>query len=463
MKAQEKAVLKAICKGLRDRCKEGFQPRSYQKLLIQARRDGVKRAVAVWHRRAGKDLTCLNIIIEEMQKRVATYYHLFPEFSQGKRILWDGIDGKGKPFLSYFPKHEIDGKPNETEMQVKFKNGSIFQIVGTDKPDKIRGTNPFGCVFSEYSKQNPAIWNTIIKPILMENGGWAIFNFTPFGNNHGKEIYMLSKNDPVWFNQLLTVKDTKRDAPNENGLPVIPEEEIDNERKAGMDEGIIQQEFYCSFEGFTEGSYYIKRLGEIEKEGHIGNVPWDPTLPVDTWWDLGIGDATAIWFSQSVGKEIRFIDYYETSGEGLPYYVKYLKEKPYIYGCHHMPFDIKAKGLSTGKSRYDDALALGIRPILIVPKLPIDDGINAVRSILPRCWFDETKCKQGISALRQYHKEYDEIRKEFKAAPYHDWSSHGSDAFRYFAVGFREHIDYSPVPKAEIEFDVFTFKENNYG
>lgn len=455
MVVEEKQIVQSISKAWRERSNNIYQPRSYQKPLIQARRDGVKRAVAVWHRRAGKDLTCLNIIIEEMQKKIATYYHLFPEFSQGKRILWDGIDGKGKPFLSYFPKHEIDGKPNETEMQIKFKNGSIFQIIGTDKPDKIRGTNPYGCVFSEFSKQNPAVWNSIIKPIVMENGGWAIFNFTPFGNNHGKEIYTLSKNDPLWFNQLLTIRDTRRDAPNESGLSVISEEEIENERKAGMDEGIIQQEFFCSFEGYTEGSYYIKQLGEAEKEGRISNVPWNSDLPVDTWWDLGIGDATGIWFSQTVGKEIRLIDYYETSGEGLPYYTKYLKEKLYTYGYHHMPFDIKQKVLSTGKTRYEDALTLGIRPIRIVPKLPIDDGIHAVRSILSRCWFDAKKCKQGLDALRQYHKEYDEIRREFKAQPCHDWSSHGSDAFRYFAVGFREHIDYLPSMKANMDFDVF--------
>lgn len=454
---EEKQVIQSISKAWRERANNIYQPRSYQKPLIQARRDGVKRAVAIWHRRAGKDLTCLNIIIEEMQKKVATYYHLFPEFSQGKRILWDGIDGKGKPFLSYFPKHEIDGKPNETEMQIKFKNGSIFQIIGTDKPDKIRGTNPYGCVFSEFSKQNPAVWNSIIKPIVMENGGWAIFNFTPFGNNHGKEIYTLSKNDPSWFNQLLTVRDTRRDAPNENGLPVITEEEIENERKAGMDEGIIQQEFYCSFEGFTEGSYYIEKLGKIEKDGHIGNVPHDPALQVDTWWDLGMDDDTAIWFSQSVGKEIRLIDYYENRLKGMEYYVKYVREKPYNYNTHNMPHDIAVKEYGTGKTRYEQALALGLRPIKVGKKLPVQDGIDAVWAILPRCWFDEKKCKQGLDALRQYHREYDEILKQFSKDPKKDWSSHACDAFRYFAVGFREHIDYPPNMKAETEFNVFEF------
>lgn len=405
---------------------------------------GTKRAVLVWHRRAGKDKTALNYTISQMFPenggRIGTYYHFLPTYNQGKKIIWDGINFDGMKFMDHFPPELVASK-NETEMQVTLTNGSIYQVIGTDKMDNIVGTNPVGCVFSEYSLQNPKAWD-LFRPILRENKGWALFIYTPRGRNHGKQLYEMAKNNPEWFCELRTVLDTER----EDGSPIITAADIENDRKEGMDEQLIQQEYYCSFEGYQQGSYYSKQLREAQAANRIGNVPWDSRLQVHTFWDLGIGDAMAIWFMQRVGKEYRFIDYYEASGEGISYYAKYLSQKPYKHGVHYMPHDASVRELGTGISRKDRAEQLGIKPVEVVPNnISVEEGIDAVRAVLPVCWFDKEKCEQGLNALANYRKEWDEDRREFKARPYHDWSSHGADAFRMFAVGWDEPIEYKPL------------------
>jgi hypothetical protein len=398
----------------------------------------------------------LNYAVKKAIIDPGVYYHLFPTFTLGKRVLWDGRTRDGKKFLDYIPKEARDGKPNDTEMKVRFKNGSIYQVIGTDQYDSIIGTNPKGCIFSEYSVQNPKAWD-LIRPILTENNGWAVFIFTPRGKNHAWKDFQKAKADPVrWFTQTLTVDDTKRD----DGTPVITQEDIDQEIKDGMDPELSRQEFWCSWTAPMSGSYYGKLMEKAELEGRISNVPWEPKFPVDTWWDLGIGDATAIWFTQSIGKEIRVIDYLEASGVGIDYYVKILREKSYAYGRHGFPFDAQSKQLGTGVSIEEQAYSLGLRPVDIIPKLSIEDGISAVRSIIPRCWFDKTKCERGIDALNNYHKEWDEDNRCWKQRPLHDWASNGSDSFRYFAVGFREATMSKGSFKSETSFNVFA---DNYG
>lgn len=409
-----------------------FKARSYQKPVLLTLDSGeIKRAVCVWHRRSGKDKTFLNFMIKKLNQRPGGYYYFFPTYAQGKKILWDGRDRDGFPYMGHFPDEMVKKRDNQ-ELKLELVNGSIFQIIGTDKIDTIVGTNPVGCVFSEYSLQNPAAWK-FIRPILKENGGWALFNFTPRGNNHAKKLYDMAKNNDNWFCELLTVNDTKR----ADGSHVYSKQDIQEERDEGVEEDFIQQEYYCSFTGCIQGSYYSRLMQKAEEEGRIGNVPYDPLIEVETAWDLGVGDATGIWFIQRIGMEIRFIDYYETSGEGLPYYVKLLREKPYVYGNHYAPHDIAVREFSTGKSRRETALGLGI-DFITAEKLTIDDGIDACRNILPRCYFDEKKCEQGLDALKEYHKVYDEDRKEFKNKPLHDWTSHGADALRTFAVGMIE-------------------------
>ncbi len=410
-----------------------FKPRDYQLPLLKALDSGYRRAVIVWHRRAGKDKTLINLTIKKAWERVGAYYYFFPTYKQGKKILWDGMDRDGFRFMDHFPKELLDGKPNDTEMKVKLRNGSIFQIIGTDNIDSVVGTNPVGCVFSEYALQDPAAWD-FIRPILLENDGWAVFNFTPRGDNHGKDIKELAEASKDWFCQVLTVDDTK----------VISKEALKREReeiiaKDGND-ALFQQEYYCSFDAPVQGAYYGTQLIKALEEGRIGKVPYDPALSVNTYWDLGIGDSMSIWFIQQSGQEIRVIDYYENTGEGLAHYAKILQDKGYVYGDHYAPHDIEVRELGSGKSRKETAANLGII-FQVAPKLPIDDGIDAVRNILARCWFDAVKCKRGINSLKNYHKEYDEKNRTYKSHPVHDWASHGADAFRYFAIS---HQNFEP-------------------
>ncbi len=403
-----------------------FEPRDYQTPLFQAYEQGLKRFVTVWHRRAGKDKSYINLLSMAAMQRVGTYYYFFPTYAQGKKIIWDGMDSSGFRFLDHFPPQIRAGEPNNTEMKMKLINGSIFQVVGADNIDSIVGTNPIGCIFSEYALQDPKGWD-FISPILLENGGWAAFNFTPRGKNHGWKLYQMARHNPKWFCQLLTITDTQ----------VLTEEQIQAERDAGKSEEFIQQEYYCSFESGMQGSFYGRSLERADQEGRIGTVPHDPRLTVETWWDLGIGDSTAIWFTQTYLNQVRVIDFLEATGEGLAYYARELNRKGYEYSSHNAPHDIEVRELGTGRSRLEMARELGIH-FNVLPKLRVEDGIEAARSLFPRCWFDTEHCRRGLEALANYHKEFDDKRDEFKNRPYHDWSSHAADAFRYLAVGHRD-------------------------
>ena len=423
-----------------------YTPRDYQEPLLAALDDGFKRAIAVWHRRSGKEKTLINYTARAMDDRVGTYFYLFPTYAQAKKAIWDGKDREGFPFRSHFPAPLVKSM-NATELKIEYKNGSIFQLVGTDNIDTLMSTNPIGCVFAEYSLQDPAAWE-FIRPILLENGGWAAFDFTPRGKNHAFDLYEMARSNQDWFVSRLTVEDTRRP----DGLPVITQEMIESERREGVSEEMIQQEYYVSFEGVQEGSYYGKQLEHARKEGRVGRVPYDPSIGVETWWDIGVGDSTAIWFTQTIRREIHVIDYLENSGEQVSYYAKELQLKPYVYTAHHGPHDLEARewggGGATGepKTRKEVAKALGI-DFRIVANISIEDGINAARAILSLCYFDATKCARGLSALASYHKDYDSKLKIFRSYPAHDWSSHASDSFRYFAVGHK--ITTARIPKKQ--------------
>ncbi len=386
---------------------------------------GFNRLLLIWHRRAGKDKTCINLMARAMMQRVGSYYYFTPTYSQGRKIIWEGMDADGFRFLGHIPRELWKGDPNNTEMRIELKNGSIFRVVGSDNIDSIVGTNPVGAIFSEYSLQDPAGWE-FIRPILRENKGWALFNGTPRGrNNHLFRLYQMAQGNPDWFVQKLGVDETH----------VMSEADVQSERDAGMDEELVQQEFYCSFDGGMSGAYYIPQMNAAEKEGRITSVPYDELMPVHTAWDIGVGDATSIvFFQQSPAGQIRVIDYYETSGEGLSYYARYLAGTGYTFGDHIAPHDIQVRELGTGKSRLEIARTLGIN-FKVARKLPIDDGINAVRMMLGTCWFDADKTTRLRDALMTYSKEWDPKNLLFKARPHHDWSSHGADAFRTLAVG----------------------------
>jgi phage terminase large subunit len=440
-----------------------FEPRTYQHRILKARDQGFRRIIAVMHRRAGKDKTFLNMTIKEMYKRVGVYWYLAPTYSLGKKFIWDNIGGDGFKLRDHFPKQLVVSS-NDQEMKLTTSNGSVFQVIGTDKAGEIVGPNPVGCVFSEFSIMDPTAYN-MIRPILRENRGWAAFAYTPRGKHHGYKLFQTALKYPeTWYVEYLTCRDTLRDGEGDKFdrymLPVVSEHDVEEERREGMDEDLIQQEYYCSWAGYLQGSYYGKALQLLEDKGNITEVPWIPQLPVDTWWDIGQSDSTAIWFTQTVREKINVIDYFEESGEGLPYYAKHLRSLPYVYGKHFFPWDMAVKDWSTGEVRSKTASELGLRPQHVSKKTGVHDGIDAVRKIFPVCYFDRVRCERGIYALQSYHKEWDEKRGEFRAAPVHDWSSHGADAFRNLGINAafrtRRMVGESTEIKVETEYQVFS-------
>lgn len=408
--------------------------REYQRPLWNSFfKDGYNRAVYVWHRRAGKDLFGLNLIIHSaFFKSVGTYWHIFPTYNQGKKAIWTETDITGRKYLDYIPKELIKSK-NDQEMKIQFINGSVYQIVGSDNVDALRGAGIKGAVFSEYAEQRPTAWE-VIQPMIMATNGWSLFNFTPKGHNHAYELWEMAKLDDKWFTQLLTVDDTQEQVFSKEQIEQIKNEFINR----GKTLDLFNQEYYCSFNSAVEGAYYSEYLNKAEADNRITSVSYENRLLVDTWWDLGVNDTTAIWFTQQVGNEIRVIDFIEDNNKGLEHYIRLIKEKTYIYNSHNAPHDIAVREFTSGKARIDIAYDLGIK-FDIVPNIPVADGINAARSIFNRCYFDKDKCKQGILALRNYKKQFDDLRNTFKVKPLHDWSSNASDAFRYLAVGISEH------------------------
>lgn len=428
-----------------------YRPRVYQRDVwsyMMQTKPGLRGSV-MWHRRAGKDLTSLNIAVIKSQERVGSYWHIFPTYLQGRNIIWDGTTAEGMKFLDYIPPAIRDGK-NETRMQIKLTNGSIYQIVGTDNLNSLVGTNPVGCIFSEFSLHDPAAWD-YIRPILAENGGWALFIFTPRGENFAYKQHMMAMENEGWFAQTLKAGDGVDATKREDGRPVISDAMINEERLAGMPEAIIQQEFYCDPKAAMLGAYYGEQMKWLEAEGRITSVNWEPNLAVDTYWDLGMDDSTSIWFVQTYGNERRVIDYYENTGEGLAHYANVLSGKndqfkhmrEYTYGRHYAPHDIEVREIGPGISRKETARGLGIK-FQTVTRTDLLDGIEACRNILMTCWFDKVKCKRGIEALKTYRKEQNVKMGIFSDRPVHDWSSHAADAFRTFAMSYKTHGKRSP-------------------
>jgi hypothetical protein len=403
---------------------------------------GGKRLVEVWHRRAGKDEVALHWTAVSAMQKPGNYWHMLPEYSHGRRALWEAVNPHtGKKRIDEAFPHEIrKGKANETGMRIELVSGSVWHIVGSDNYDALVGSPPVGVVFSEWAIADARAWG-FIEPILEENGGWAIFPYTPRGNNHGKTMYDHACKTEGWFGQKLVASNTG----------VFKPEQLDRIKDGlinlyGDIEGraLFEQEYNCSFEGCVPGAYYSKQMAEARTNGRITNVPYDRSIEVDTFWDLGVDDSMTIWFVQPVGREFRVIDYEEDSGYGLEHYAKILKEKDYVYGNHYMPHDAEVREMSAGeiaKSRREVAEGLGIKPIEVVERarnmdIIINVHIPAVRMLIPFCWFDAKKCARGISALEGYRAEYDDKKKKLGNRPSHTWESHGADGFRTFAVGY---------------------------
>lgn len=368
--------------------------------------------------RSGKDVVAFNAMIRAAIRKVGVYFYCLPTYSHARKVIYDGILSNGTKFLDFIPPELIASK-NGQEMKITLVNGSLIQLVGSDTASQsLVGTNPQGVVFSEWALAEPSAYQ-FIRPALLYNSGWVIFVSTPRGRNHMFEMHEIAKNSSEWFVSVKTVLDTG----------IISMQEINNERKT-MSEDLIQQEYFVSYTAGVEGSYYCRYLDKARLNNQIGIVPWEPSFKCWTAWDLGVHDKTIILIFQQVGQIIRVIDMVEGCDKGLDYYTKVLSEKPYVWGGHFAPHDIKVRELTTGLSRLELAARMGIR-FDVAPNLPIEDGIELCRINFPRIWIDESKCANLVKALESYRREWDDKRKVYKQNPLHDDSSHYADAFRY--------------------------------
>lgn len=375
--------------------------------------------VVVAHRRAGKTVAAINGLIKTAltcplpNPRCA---YVAPYLSQAKAVAWD--------YLKRFTQPIPGVKWNEAELRADLPNGARIRLFGADNADALRGQYFDDIDCDEFGDWDPRAWTEVIRPALSDRQGRATFTGTPRGKNTFYDLRQRAKSgEPGWALWELRASET--------GL--LSADEL-ADAKASMDEAAYQREYECSFDAAIEGAYYAAEMTKAEADKRVCRVPVEPTVKVDTAWDLGIDDATAIWFVQDVGQERRLIDYLEVSGEGLPQIVKRLEDRGYRYGRHLLPHDVEARELGTGVSRKETLERLGLRNIEVVPQQEVADGINAVRLMLSRCWFDSERCAKGVEALKCYRREWDGKRQTWKERPYHDHTSHAADAFRYLAM-----------------------------
>ena len=380
------------------------------------------------HRRCGKTVACINDLIKgalTCTKPNPRFAYIAPLYAQAKDVAWTYL----KHFTATIPGVET----NESELRVDLPNGARIRLYGADNYDRMRGIYLDGVVLDEYADMDPRAWAEVIRPALSDRQGWATFIGTPKGRNaffgimHGDDIFGGAVNDPDWFSMTLKASETK----------LVADEELAAMRKVLTPEQ-YEQELECSFDAAIVGAYYGREMAALESQKRIMRVPWEPSLPVYTAWDLGLDDATAIWFAQLAGTEVRLIDYYEANNTALSEVARVIRnEKPYTYGEHYLPHDVQIREMMTNKSRKESLEALQVRNIVVTPAERVEEGINAARMMLPKCVFDAEQCKRGIEALKQYRREWDDKLKTFRLRPLHDWTSHGADAFRYLAMNLK--------------------------
>jgi hypothetical protein len=407
--------------------------RPFQEAAVDALENGgFKKLYLLWHRRAGKDYVSFYIILRQALISVGTFFYCLPTFAQARRVVFESILSDGTRFLDMIPKALVS-KINIQQMSIYLINGSHIQIVGSNTIEQnLVGCNPKGIVFSEWARSLPSAF-TYIRPALVFNDGFSIFITTPYGKNHSWQLHERAKNSKDWFISVKTVADT--------GL--LTPEQIAEERKEFSEE-IIQQEYYCSYLA-GEGAYYSKYINAINLNGQITEVPYDPTYPVHTAWDLGVNDLNVIIYFQVINNNIiHVIDCDHGSDLGLDKYVKILASKPYGYGRHFAPHDIAAREYGTGLSRIEIAKRLGLKFEIrmddhgkvhsALPMLSIDDGIELVKMSLSKMWFDEKKCKDLLQALENYRREWSDKIKDYLDRPLHNRDSHFADCVRYLAT-----------------------------
>lgn len=430
----------------------GYIPRPLQaKMHLDVKRFNV----IVCHRRFGKTVWAINHLIDKALRSrlpMPRFAYLAPTYGAAKRIAWDYL----KSFCANIPGVEF----NEAELRVEIpSNRARIMLLSAENPGSLRGIYLDGCILDEFAEMNPEAWTTVIRPTLSDRKGWAIFIGTPKGTNTFYELYeyATTSGDLEWH--------AAKYKASETGL--IRADELESARRT-MAEEEYEQEFECSFSAGLVGAYFTKELSAAEKEGRITKVLHDPSLPVDTYWDLGINDMCAIWFVQTLRNRHRVIDYFEISGASIPDVIRDIRAKPYNYGRFTLPHDAQARDFSTGKAQVQIFRDHGVRNITIVPRVGTKrEGINAARMILPLCEFDAEKCKQGLKALANYQRKWDAKNNVFQDNPLHNWASNGADAFQQFGLGARDDSRSSAFlaelksssgdkdPMADMDYDVF--------
>ena len=393
-------------------------------------------SVIVCHRRFGKTVAAINHLLRDAvlcDKPNPRFAYLAPTFTQAKRIAWD--------YLHQFA-GEIPGvKFNETELRCDLPNGSRIMLLSAENPDALRGIFLDGCVMDEVALMPESVFPMILRPALADRTGYCCFLGTPAGHNLFWDYWQTAADTEDWARVMYKASDTG----------VLPEQELEAARVA-MSEDQYDQEFECSFVANTPGAIFGREMQEIDEAGQICHVPYDETKRVDTWWDLGVADASSIIFTQNIGRAVHVIDYFEMRGEGLPFYARMLDEKSYVYNTHNGPHDLEVREMGTGRSRREIAYDLGIN-FRVVTKLPLEDGIHAAKTFIKKCWFDRDGTQDLVEKLRLYHRRYDEKNRQYRTAVVHDFTSHASDAFRYLAIGWRDSSNNMKPPQKLAEMN----------
>lgn len=433
-----------------------YAPRRWAKLLHAQYK---RWAALVLHRRAGKTTAILNhhnraatddkwelarlryllptadeAFLRPLLKR-RVYWHVMPTLKQAKLVAWD--------MLKEIARDIPGAKPNNSELAITYAhNGSRVQLIGADDPDSLRGPALSGLSLDEYSQIPGHAFGEVLSKALGDHLGYCIWAGTIKGKDQLFQVHEAAKADPAWFAvwQDIDASLSTEAGPTITALTRAMEDDRALVRQGVMTQAEFDQEWYLSTDAAIKGAFYLEALSAARKDGRICRVPYDPALPVDTDWDLGIDDLLTIWFSQTLRSgEVRLIDYLETADKGIPQIAAEVREKPYVYGTHWGPHDIVVRELGTGKSRLEVAAAHGLK-FKPTPRihgeagLEVAEGIKAVRMLLPRCWFDADKCARGIEALSHYRSSFNKQLGQYTGIPVHDWASHGADAFRGLAV-----------------------------
>lgn len=372
-------------------------------------------ACIVAHRRCGKTVGCINDAVAKAlynNRKNPRYGYIAPTYRQAKEIAWQYIKDDARPVIR---------KVRESELSVELINNAKISLFGADNPDSLRGLYFDGVILDEFGDMRPSLWGEVILPTLVDRRGWATFIGTPKGKNHFYDIWKRSEDNPQeWYSSMMKVTDTGLFGP----------EEIEEFRRQMSDEQ-FRQEFLCDFTAAIQGAYYAQLL-----ENPTPGIPYDPQMPVFASADLGYTDSSAYWFWQpTAGGGYNFIDYEEADGQALNFYFNMLNQKGYEYERIWLPHDARAKSLQTGLSVVEQFLHHHY-PVDLAPRMDIQDGIEAARTLIPACsWdLDNPRVRKGLDTLKSYRRAYDDVRRVYRDKPLHDWTSHCADAFRGFAL-----------------------------